>query len=393
MAQEPLRFDSAYRLSQRQTQQIRGWRRCMPQQPERFDVLVLGSGTGGKLTAWHLARSGQRTAVVERQWIGGACPNIACMPSKNEIRSAEVAHLARHGAEFGTMTGSVVVDMATVRRRKREMVERQVAKHLDNYKASGAELIMGSGRFVAPKTLEVSVHGGGTRAITAEKIFLNLGTHAAVPSVPGLAEVRPLTHIEALELDYLPPHLIVIGGGYSGLELAQAYRRFGSNVTIIESGPQLMGREDIDVSQEIRRILAGEGIQAHVTAELLNVRGRSGDKVSLQVRTPSGEQKIEGSDILVAAGRIPNTAGIGLEQNRREGGQSRLHPRQRTPGNNRGRHLGARGMRRQSAIHARVGGRFSNYPGQSKRRKSQHARPTDPILHVHRSSAGPCWTE
>jgi pyruvate/2-oxoglutarate dehydrogenase complex dihydrolipoamide dehydrogenase (E3) component len=314
MAQEPLRFDSAYRLSQRQTQQIRGWRRCMPQQPERFDVLVLGSGTGGKLTAWHLARSGQRTAVVERQWIGGACPNIACMPSKNEIRSAEVAHLARHGAEFGTMTGSVVVDMATVRRRKREMVERQVAKHLDNYKASGAELIMGSGRFVAPKTLEVSVHGGGTRAITAEKIFLNLGTHAAVPSVPGLAEVRPLTHIEALELDYLPPHLIVIGGGYSGLELAQAYRRFGSNVTIIESGPQLMGREDIDVSQEIRRILAGEGIQAHVTAELLNVRGRSGDKVSLQVRTPSGEQKIEGSDILVAAGRIPNTAGIGLEQ-------------------------------------------------------------------------------
>ena len=176
----------------------------MPQQPERFDVLVLGSGTGGKLTAWHLARSSQRTAVVERQWIGGACPNIACMPSKNEIRSAEVAHLARHGAEFGTMTGSVVVDMATVRRRKREMVERQVAKHLDNYKASGAELIMGSGRFVAPKTLEVSVHGGGTRAITAEKIFLNLGTHAAVPSVPGLAEVRPLTHIEALELDYYP---------------------------------------------------------------------------------------------------------------------------------------------------------------------------------------------
>ena len=114
------------------------------------------------------------------------------------------------------MTGSVVVDMATVRRRKREMVERQVAKHLENYKASGAELIMGSGRFVAPKTLEVSVHGGGTRVLTADKIFLNLGTHAAIPSVPGLAEARPLTHIEALELDYLPSHLIVIGGGYSG---------------------------------------------------------------------------------------------------------------------------------------------------------------------------------
>jgi len=285
----------------------------MPQS-ERLDVLVLGSGTGGKLIAWHMARSGQRTAVVERHWIGGACPNIACMPSKNEIRSAEVAHLARHAAEFGTMTGSVVVDMATVRRCKREMVERQVAKHLEIYKASGAQLIMGDGRFVAPKTLEVTVHGSGTRTFTADKIFINVGTHAAIPSIPGLAEAMPLTHIEALELDYLPSHLIVIGGGYAGLELSQAYRRFGSNVTIIESGPQLMGREDIDVSQEMRRILTDEGIQVHVTAELLNVQGRSGDKVSLLMRTASGEQKIHGSDILVAAGRVANIAGIGLEQ-------------------------------------------------------------------------------
>lgn len=285
----------------------------MPQ-PERFDALVLGSGTGGKLIAWHMAQSGQRTAAVERQWIGGACPNVACMPSKNEIRSAEVAHLARHGAEFGTMTGSVVVDMATVRRRKREMVDRQVAKHLEIYKASGAQLIMGSGRFVAPKVLEVSTSGSATRTLTADKIFLNLGTHAAIPTVPGLAEARPLTHIEVLELDYLPAHLIVIGGGYSGLELAQAYRRFGSSVTIIESGPQLMGREDIDVSQEMRRLLGNEGIEAHVEAELLNVRGRSGDEVSLLVRTESGEQKIQGSDILVAAGRVPNTAGIGLDE-------------------------------------------------------------------------------
>jgi pyruvate/2-oxoglutarate dehydrogenase complex dihydrolipoamide dehydrogenase (E3) component len=286
----------------------------MPQS-ERFDVLVLGSGTGGKLIAWHMARSGQRTTVVERQWIGGSCPNIACMPSKNEIRSAEVAHLARHAAEFGTMTSSVVVDMATVRRRKREMVERQVAKHLENYRASGAELIMGSGRFVASKTLEVRVHGAGTRTLTADKVFLNVGTHAAIPSIPGLAEARPLTHIEALELDYLPSHLIVIGGGYAGLELSQAYRRFGSNVTVIETGPQLMGREDLDVSQEMRRILTDdEGIQVHVSAEILNVHGRSGDRVSLLVRTASGDQKIEGSDILVAAGRIANTDGIGLEQ-------------------------------------------------------------------------------
>jgi pyruvate/2-oxoglutarate dehydrogenase complex dihydrolipoamide dehydrogenase (E3) component len=284
----------------------------MPQ-PEQYEVLVLGSGTAGKLMAWHAGQSGRRTAVVERRWIGGSCPNIACMPSKNEIANAKVAHLTRHASEFGTIAGPVTVDMATIRRRKREMVERQVAKHLQNYKTSGAELIMGSGRFVAPKKLEVSLNDGGTRVLTADKIFLNVGTHAALPSVPGLDAARPLTHIEALELDYLPQHLIVIGGGYSGLEFAQAYRRFGSNVTIVESGPQLMGREDIDVSQEMRRILGDEGIQAVVESELIRVSGRSGEKVSLLVRTPSGDQNIAGSDILVAAGRIPNTAGIGLE--------------------------------------------------------------------------------
>jgi pyruvate/2-oxoglutarate dehydrogenase complex dihydrolipoamide dehydrogenase (E3) component len=235
------------------------------------------------------------------------------MPSKNEISGARVAHLARRAAQFGTMTGSVAIDMATVRRRKREMVERQIAKHLQNYKASGAELIMGNGRLLAPKTLEVTLNDGGTRLLAGDRVFLNVGTHAAVPSVPGLDAARPLTHIEALELDYLPPHLIVIGGGYAGLELAQAYRRFGSNVTVIESGPQLMAREDIDVSQEMRRILSDEGIQVLVEAQLLQVRGRSGEKVSLIVRTASGEQTIDGSDILVAAGRIPNTAGIGLE--------------------------------------------------------------------------------
>src|SRR5271155_4443152 len=281
-------------------------------QPEHYEVLVLGSGAAGKLTAWHMAGSGRRTAVVERRWVGGACPNIACMPSKNEIRRAEVAHLARHAAEFGTITGPVKVDMATVRRRKRDMVEAQVAAHLQNYKASGAQLIMGTGRFVAPKTLEVSLNDGGTRTLTGDKVFLDIGTHAAIPNVPGLEAARPLTHIEALELDRLPAHLIVIGGGYSGLELAQAYRRFGSEVTVIESGPQLMGREDFDVSNEIRRILTDEGIRVVVAAALVQVRGPSGKEVSLVVRTSSGEQTIEGSDILVAAGRVPNTAGIGL---------------------------------------------------------------------------------
>src|SRR6516165_1662682 len=142
----------------------------MPQ-PERFEVLVLGSGTGGKLIAWHLAQSGPRTAVVERRWIGGSCPNIACMPSKNEIANAKVAHLARHSGEYGTATGSVTVDMATVLRRKREMVERQVKKHQQLYKASGAELIMGSGRFVAPKTLVVKLNDEGTRTLAADQVF------------------------------------------------------------------------------------------------------------------------------------------------------------------------------------------------------------------------------
>jgi pyruvate/2-oxoglutarate dehydrogenase complex dihydrolipoamide dehydrogenase (E3) component len=212
------------------------------------------------------------------------------------------------------VTGSVTVDMATVRRRKREMVERQIAQHMQLYRTSGAELIMGSGRFLAPKTLEVKLNDGGTRVLAADKIFLNVGTHAAIPNVPGLEEAQPLTHVEALELDYLPQHLIVVGGGYSGLELAQAYRRFGGDVTIIESGPQLLAREDIDVSREMRRILSEEGIQVLVEAKLLQVRGRSGDKITLTVRTPSGEQHIDGSDILVAVGRIPNTAGIGLEE-------------------------------------------------------------------------------
>ena len=284
-------------------------------QAERYEVLILGSGEGGKKVAWHMARSGRRTAVVERRWIGGSCPNIACLPSKNEISSARVAHLTHHAAQFGTMiTGSIKTDMAKVRQRKRKMVEGEIALHIHFYQTTGGELIMGTGRFVAPKTLEVDLNDGGTRVLAGDQVFLDIGTHAAIPSVPGLEAARPLTHIEALELDYLPSHLVVLGGGYVGLEMAQAYRRFGSQVTIIETGPQLMTREDPDVADELQRILSEEGVQVLVAAETLNVRGRSGEEVSLTVRTASGEQRIEGGDILAAAGRIPNTASIGLEE-------------------------------------------------------------------------------
>src|SRR5262249_1926059 len=204
------------------------------------------------------------------------------------------------------------VDMAAVLRRKRDMVEREVALHLENYRTSGVELILGAGRFVAPKTLEVQLDDGGTRVLVGDKVFINVGTHAAIPRVPGLEAAHPLTNIEALELDHLPPHLLVLGGGYVGLELGQAYRRFGSSVTVIEQGPQLMGREDPDVAAEMQQILSDEGIQFLLGAEPGRVNGRSGKGVSLVVRTSSGEQKIEGSDILVATGRVPNTAGIGL---------------------------------------------------------------------------------
>jgi pyruvate/2-oxoglutarate dehydrogenase complex dihydrolipoamide dehydrogenase (E3) component len=235
--------------------------------PEQVEVLILGSGQGGKLLAWHMARSGRRTAAIERRWIGGSCPNIACMPSKNEIWSAKVALLAHHAGQFGTMAGPVETDMAAVRQRKRDMVNREIELHLQNYRTSGAELIMGSGHFVAPKVVEVHLNDGGTRLLADDRIFLNLGTHPAIPDIPGLEAARPLTHIEALELDYLPTHLLVFGGGYVGLEMAQAYRRFGSRVTVIEPGPRIMGREDPEVADELRGILSTEGIQFLVAAQ------------------------------------------------------------------------------------------------------------------------------
>jgi pyruvate/2-oxoglutarate dehydrogenase complex dihydrolipoamide dehydrogenase (E3) component len=282
--------------------------------PEQVDILIVGSGQGGKLLAWEMARSGRHTAVIERRWIGGSCPNIACMPSKNEIWSARVAYLAHHAGQFGIIAGPIETDMAAVLQRKRDMVNREVELHLENYRATGAELIMGSGRFVAPKTVEVHLSDGGRRVLSSERVFLNLGSHAAIPHIPCLEAARALTHIEALELDYLPSHLIVLGGGYVGLEMAQAYRRFGSRVTVIEAGPRVMSREDPDVADTVHRILAAEGIRFLTAAEPLAVQGRSREGVAVAVRTPAGEQRIEGSDLLVAAGRIPNTDGIGLAE-------------------------------------------------------------------------------
>ena len=174
-------------------------------QPEHFEMLIIGSGEGGKYLAWHVAKSGHRTAVVERRLIGGSCPNTNCLPSKNEIWSAKVADLVHHAGRFGTVTGPTATDMRQVQARKRGMVEDMIAKHLDLYKASGAELIMGTGRFIAPKTIEVKLNDGGTRVLTGDRVVLNLGTHATIPDIPGLAAGAPLTNVETLELDRLDP--------------------------------------------------------------------------------------------------------------------------------------------------------------------------------------------
>jgi pyruvate/2-oxoglutarate dehydrogenase complex dihydrolipoamide dehydrogenase (E3) component len=281
--------------------------------PEPFQNVVLGGGEAGKYIAWELARLGERVAVVERGLIGGSCPNIACLPSKNLIHSAKVVELVRHAATFGLRLGPWTLDMAGVRQRKREMVDGLIATHKARFTADGLEFILGEGRFVAPRTIEVRLAQGGIRHLEGERVFLDLGTHAAIPDIPGLIGAAPLTHVEALELDRLPTHLIVLGGGYVGLEMAQAFRRFGSRVTVIEQAPQLVPREDPDVAEAVRTIFADDGIDVVLEAAIDAIDGHSGDQVRVRLRTPAGERQIGGSDLLVAAGRTPNTRGIGLE--------------------------------------------------------------------------------
>ena len=197
--------------------------------------------------------------------------------------------------------------MAGVARRKRKMVEEIVAIHLDQFKASGAELVMGEARFVEPKTVDVALNGGGSRRLRGERVFLGLGSRASIPPVPGLADAKPLTHVEALNLERLPEHLVVLGGGYVGLEFAQAMRRFGSRVTIVQSGKQLLEREDADIAAAIEELMRDEGIDVLLQSEMLEVTGRSGERVTIRLRIGSAEKTIEASDILVAAGRTPNT--------------------------------------------------------------------------------------
>lgn len=281
---------------------------------EKFDVLVLGSGTAGKLMAWTMAKEGKRTAAVERKYVGGSCPNIACLPSKNVIHSAKVASLVGRHREFGIETGPFTIDMAGVYERKRKMVEGILQVHLGKFHAAGGELIFGEGTFVAPRTLHVALRGGGERTLTADRVFVNVGTHAAMPDAPGFHEARPMTHIEALDLQRRPDHLIVLGGGYVGLEMGQALRRLGSRVTVVARGSQLAPNEDPDVAQAILELFQDEGIEVLFGANVLHVKGVSGQRVSLQLQIGNGTRTVEGTDILAAIGRVPNTTGIGLDK-------------------------------------------------------------------------------
>jgi pyruvate/2-oxoglutarate dehydrogenase complex dihydrolipoamide dehydrogenase (E3) component len=281
---------------------------------ENYDILVIGSGEAGKYLAWTMAGEGHRTAVVERKLIGGSCPNIACLPSKNIIHSAKVRSFTMRAAEFGIELESAVTSMKGVQARKRAMVDSLRQLHLDRYRASGAELIMGEARFVGERAVDVALADGGMHRISGERVFLDLGTHATVPDVPGLAAARPMTHVELLDLDRLPEHLIVMGGGYVGLELAQAMRRFGARVTVIEHGPQLAGREDADVGAALLELFRDEGITVHLQTQVRSVEGESGSDVHIVTQGPDGEGLVEGTDLLVGVGRTPNTGGIGLER-------------------------------------------------------------------------------
>jgi len=281
---------------------------------EHFDLVVLGSGEAGKYLAWTLGAEGKRVAVIERRWVGGSCPNIACLPSKNIIHSAKVASYFRRGPEFGMVCPDWRVDMAAVRERKRQMVRELVDMHLEKFRASGAELIRGQGSFVEPKTIEVALDAGGTRRLRGEVVVVSTGSRARIDDTPGLQAARPLTHVEALELDQAPAHLVVLGGGYIGLELAQAMRRVGSRVTIVERNGALIHREDDDVTAAVAELCRDEGIEVYTSTQVLRVKGTSGNSVQLACKQNDRELSLAGSHLLVAGGRTPNTDGIGLDK-------------------------------------------------------------------------------
>ena len=279
---------------------------------EESDLVVLGSGEGGKFIAWSLASQGKPSAVGERRYVGGSCPNIACLPSKNVIRAAKVADFFRRGTEFGIAPGDWKVEMSAVRDRKRRMVDGLVAIHHEKYRESVAELVMGQSHFVGPRSIEVATADGGTRTLRGDVVLMSTGSRADRPdSGPrrGAADdARRGPRIGPRPGAPLGPE-----GGFVGLELAQALRRFGSRVTVIERNDALAHREDRDVSEALWGLFDDEGIEVRTGTRVDRMEGWSGESVRLHATRDGAEDVIEGSDLLVASGRTPNTDGIGLE--------------------------------------------------------------------------------
>ncbi len=279
---------------------------------EHFDAIVIGVGQAGKPLALDLAGAGRRTAVIEREHVGGTCINVGCTPTKTMVASARIAYLARRGADYGIHCGPVDVDMAQVRRRKQAIVDefRSALQHrLED--ADNLELIFGEGCFQGPHVVEVSLNAGGTRTLTAENIFIDTGSRPARPRIAGLDAVNALDSTSIMELQELPEHLLVLGGGYVGLEFGQMFRRFGSAVTIVQRDKQLLGREDPDVSAEVCKLLQMDGIEILLDTEAIGVQA-SASGVGLELRGPAGVRTVAGSHLLIAAGRVPNSERLKL---------------------------------------------------------------------------------
>jgi pyruvate/2-oxoglutarate dehydrogenase complex dihydrolipoamide dehydrogenase (E3) component len=279
---------------------------------QHYDAVVIGSGQGGNPLARTLAQSGRRTALVEREHVGGTCINEGCTPTKTMIASARVAYLDRRSAEYGIADNPATVDMIKVRRRKREIVGSFRGGDERRLEKAGVDLIRGEASFAAPKELEVRLSEGGTSRLSTDAVFINVGARPSAPPIEGLDSIPTLNSTTIMELDEVPEHLLVLGGGYVGLEFAQMFRRFGSEVTIVQRGPQLLSREDADVAEAVAEVLREDGVEVLLRTGALRA-GRADGGIQLTVRTPEGERTLSGSHLLVAAGRTPNTDTLNLE--------------------------------------------------------------------------------